>query len=149
MPVQDNQQDKPCELCVHPGGTRLWQDDRCRVIRVDGPEAQAFPGFCRIVWQAHVREFSDLDAADRAHLMHVVHAVEAVVRDVMQPHKINLASFGNVVPHLHWHVIPRWRDDSHYPAPIWAAAVRPVPERAQPEGEALVSALHHRLGASS
>jgi diadenosine tetraphosphate (Ap4A) HIT family hydrolase len=38
---------------------------------------------------------------------------------VLHPDKINLASFGNVVPHLHWHVIPRFEDDAHFPAPIW------------------------------
>jgi diadenosine tetraphosphate (Ap4A) HIT family hydrolase len=47
----------------------------------------------------------------------------------LQPDKINLASLGNMVPHLHWHVVPRWRDDSHFPAPIWAAAKRVVTAR--------------------
>jgi diadenosine tetraphosphate (Ap4A) HIT family hydrolase len=46
------------------------------------------------------------------------------VREVMQPDKVNLASLGNVVPHLHWHVIPRYTDDAHFPAPVWAPAVR-------------------------
>ena len=57
-------------------------------------------------------------------LMDVLWQVEHVVREVMQPEKINLASFGNVVPHLHWHVIPRYTDDAHFPAPVWAEAKR-------------------------
>lgn len=130
-----------CELCDTPGGEVLWQDGRCRVIRVGGPEAAAFPGFCRVVWQAHVREMSDLPAADRRHLLEVVTATEAAVRSVVAPDKINLASLGNVVPHLHWHVIPRWTDDSHFPAPIWAPAGRPAPARPQPTTAALQAAL--------
>jgi diadenosine tetraphosphate (Ap4A) HIT family hydrolase len=136
-----------CELCDSPGGEILWQEDRCRVIRVGGNEAAAFPGFCRIVWNAHVREMSDLAADERRHLLDVVAATETAVRKLMRPDKINLASLGNVVPHLHWHVIPRWADDSHFPAPIWAPPARPVPARAQPATAALIAALVAELEA--
>jgi diadenosine tetraphosphate (Ap4A) HIT family hydrolase len=57
-------------------------------------------------------------------LMDVLWQVELVVRDVMQPDKINLASFGNMVPHLHWHVIPRYTDDVHFPQPVWGQVQR-------------------------
>jgi diadenosine tetraphosphate (Ap4A) HIT family hydrolase len=134
-----------CELCQVPGGEVLWQDDACRVIRVGGAEGEAFPGFCRVVWTAHVRELSDLTSSERNRLWAVVTAVEQAVREVMQPDKINLASLGNVVPHLHWHVIPRWADDSHFPAPIWAPASRSVPARARPASAALAAALLARL----
>jgi diadenosine tetraphosphate (Ap4A) HIT family hydrolase len=65
----------------------------------------------------------------------------------VRPDKINLASLGNVVPHLHWHVIPRWRDDSHFPAPIWATAKRAVPARLQPTDAQLIAALSAALAA--
>ena len=64
---------------------------------------------------------SDLASADRRHLMALVFATESALRVLYRPHKINLASFGNLVPHLHWHVIPRYPDDPHFPASIWAA----------------------------
>lgn len=137
-----------CELCDTPGGESLWQDERCRVVRVGGDEGIAFPGFCRVVWRDHVREMTDLDPPDRQHLLDVVGAVEAVVRAAVRPDKINLASLGNVVPHLHWHVIPRWADDSHFPAPIWAAAVRATPARPSPASAALAAALVALLGES-
>jgi len=140
-----------CELCDCPSGELLWQDELCRVVRVDGEEGAAFPGFCRVIWRAHARELSDLTAAERRHLLDVVAATEAAVRAVMRPDKINLASLGNVVPHLHWHVIPRWVDDSHFPAPIWAAAVRQPPSsplRSQPVSAALRTALTTHLGES-
>lgn len=138
-----------CELCAASGGEILWQDERCRVVRVGGAEGEAFPGFCRAIWHAHVGEMSDLAPADRRHLLDVVGALEAAVRDVMRPDKINLASLGNVVPHLHWHVIPRWADDSHFPAPIWAAAARPVPARTSPASADLAKALALALKGSS
>lgn len=135
-----------CELCDSPGGELLWQDEVCRVVRVGGAEGVAFPGFCRVIWQRHVAEMSDLGAVEHGHLLAVVAAVERAVRQTVRPDKINLASLGNVVPHLHWHVIPRWRDDSHFPAPIWAPAVRPVPARAQPGNAALLAAFTAALG---
>lgn len=135
-----------CELCDSHGGEILWSDERCRVVRVGGTEGKAFPGFCRVVWRAHVREMSDLAPAERLRLLEVLAATEAAVRAAARPEKINLASLGNVVPHLHWHVIPRWADDSHFPAPIWAPAVRAAPGRDQPASAALTAALVERLG---
>jgi diadenosine tetraphosphate (Ap4A) HIT family hydrolase len=99
----------------------LWRDAQLRVVSVDDPD---YPGFLRVVWNAHVREMSDLDAAQRARLMHAVLLAEQALRAHLAPDKINLASLGNVVPHLHWHVVPRYHGDAHYPQPIWGTRQR-------------------------
>ena len=111
-----------CELCEQPGGKVLWRDDKCRVVLVADPD---YPGFCRVIWNAHVREMTDLAGAGRRHCMRVVFAVEHALRAVLAPHKINLASFGNRTPHLHWHVIPRFERDAHFPNPVWGERQRP------------------------
>lgn len=67
---------------------------------------------------------TDLPPAEQMELMATVFAVEGVVRRLFQPDKINLASFGNMVPHVHWHIIPRWQDDRHFPEPVWGAVHR-------------------------
>jgi len=105
-----------CELCSQTGGELLWRDDRCRVVLIKDPD---YAGFCRVIWNAHVREMTDLVNAERRHCMRVVFAVERALRTVLEPHKINLASLGNTTPHLHWHVIPRFAGDAHFPNPIW------------------------------
>lgn len=110
-----------CELCETAGGEVLHQAAQFRVVLVDDDH---YPGFCRVIWQDHVKEVTDLPELDRMLLMDVLWQVERVVREVMQPDKINLASFGNVVPHLHWHVIPRYTDDIHFPQPVWGQAQR-------------------------
>ena len=56
--------------------------------------------------------------------MAVVAEVERVIRAQLQPTKINLAALGNMVPHLHWHVIARYDWDSHFPASVWANPLR-------------------------
>jgi len=132
-----------CELCAVPGGALLWQSADCRVVRVDDPH---YPGFCRVIWHAHVREMTDLPAAARVQLMTVVFAVEEAVRHLFAPDKINLASFGNMVPHLHWHVIPRWRDDRHFPEPVWGQVRRPgLSERPGITDDELAQALARAL----
>ncbi|HEY6895686.1 MAG TPA: HIT family protein [Rhodocyclaceae bacterium] len=141
--------DSACELCARPGGELLWEDGRCRVIRVEGGEGAAFPGYCRIVWRDHVGELTDLSVADQRHLLHVLSATESAVRGVARPDKINLAAFGNMVPHLHWHVIPRWRDDSHFPGAIWAAPQRPAPGHPQPSSAELRRALAENISGIS
>ena len=113
-----------CELCDATGGEILHQAVQFRVVLIDDAN---YPGFCRVIWQDHIKEVTDLHELDRMVMMDVLWQVETVVRDVMQPLKINLASLGNVVPHLHWHVIPRYADDAHFPAPVWAAAERVTP----------------------
>ncbi len=107
-----------CLLCQTPGGTVLWQNQQLRVI--DAGDA-LYPGFTRVIWTAHVVEMTDLTTAEQAELLRVVLLVEQVQRAALKPDKVNLAAFGNVVPHLHWHVIPRWQDDPHFPQPVWAA----------------------------
>ena len=128
-----------CELCNRTAGELLWQDERCRIVHVNEP---GYPGFCRVIWRAHVKEMTDLSEDDRMHLMEVVFALESVLRELLEPEKINLASFGNLVPHVHWHVIPRFADDPHFPQPIWASPKR-APARVQHEASttALAGAL--------
>ena len=110
-----------CELCESDGGTLVLSNDQLRVVLVDDPD---FPGFARVIWNDHVREMTELDADSRRCLMQVVFAVESAQREALAPAKINLASLGNVTPHLHWHVIPRFIDDSHFPQPIWGTRQR-------------------------
>ena len=121
----------------------LWRDEFCRIVLVDDPD---YPGFCRVVLERHVKEMTDLAPAERARLMNAVFATEAALRDLVLPRKVNLASLGNAVPHLHWHVIPRHGDDRHFPKPIWAEPSRPhASHRIPPDRSRLAAALKDRL----
>lgn len=114
----------PCPLCDAGDETVLWRSRQARVLRVDDA---AYAGFCRVAWNTHVAEMTDLAPAEQRYLMEIVFGVEAALRRVLAPTKVNLASLGNQVPHLHWHVIGRFDWDSHFPAPVWAAAQRAAP----------------------
>ena len=124
------------------------RNERLRVVRTD---EGGFCAFYRVIWNAHVPEFSDLSATDRAHCMDAVALVEQALRAELSPLKINLASLGNAVPHLHWHVIARFDWDSHYPAPVWAAPRREPPAASDAALQAVVArrdAVHRRISRS-
>jgi diadenosine tetraphosphate (Ap4A) HIT family hydrolase len=110
-----------CALCKDElkleEGQLIWRGDDCRVILVNDSD---LPGFCRVVWNSHVAEMTDLTYGEREHLMALVFAVEEAVRHVMHPDKVNIAALGNMVPHIHWHVIPRYKDDAFFPGSAWS-----------------------------
>ncbi len=127
-----------CELCELAAASKVVANEKFSVILAN--EAN-YPGFARVIWNEHVREISDLADADRLLLNEAVFQLEQAVREVMQPLKVNVASLGNVVPHLHWHVIPRYADDAHFPAPVWAQAVRETPADVLEQRRALIPQL--------
>jgi diadenosine tetraphosphate (Ap4A) HIT family hydrolase len=136
-----------CPLCDADGGQVVARTDKFRLVRAD---EEGFPAFYRVVWNDHVAEFSDLSPADRTLCMEAVAQVERLLRERLAPAKINLAALGNMVPHLHWHVIARFDWDSRFPAPVWAAAQRrPDPARIadlEARRPGLEAALREALG---
>jgi diadenosine tetraphosphate (Ap4A) HIT family hydrolase len=113
---------RDCPLCNPATREHLiWSSRRCRVILAADPD---YPAFCRVIWRDHVAEMTQLRAAERSYFLSVVFAVEESLRRLLRPAKMNLASLGNQVPHLHWHVVPRFRDDAHFPDSIWSTRRR-------------------------
>ena len=112
-----------CALCQPSLHEVLWQDDFCRVVLLGDAD---YPAYCRVELIGHIKEMTDLAPADRERTMQVVFAVETALRKVIQPDKINLASLGNKTPHMHWHLIPRFTDDKHFPNSHWGTATNDV-----------------------
>ncbi len=107
-----------CPLCDQVGGRLLQNHEAFRIIAADDQE---LPGVARVVWNHHVQEISDLAEADQRLLMQAIFEGELHLRTLMRPHKVNVASLGNQVPHLHVHLIPRWRTDPWWPESCWSA----------------------------
>lgn len=92
---------------------------------------------------------TDLPPVDQRHLMHIVFAVEQALRELLKPDKINLASLGNMTPHLHWHVIPRFHDDRHFPNPVWGQVAAREHRVVQVTGKEIAMSLQRTLDAAS
>ena len=87
------------------------------------------PGYCIVVWRhGHVAEPADLDPRQACGYWQEVLAVGRAVRAQFDPVKLNYLTLGNTVPHLHTHVVPRYRDDPAPGGPIeWAQIFSPAP----------------------
>jgi diadenosine tetraphosphate (Ap4A) HIT family hydrolase len=87
---------------------------------------QFFPGYCFVFTRSHVTELFHLDQATRVAVIEEVNRVATSLNDVFLPTKINYELLGNMVPHMHWHVIPRFTTDPLWPRPIWSEPHEPV-----------------------
>lgn len=72
---------------------------------------------------------------------------ERAVARVFKPDHMNLASMGNVIPHLHWHIVPRYESDPRWGAPIWPTSLADMPDTRLGEHEraALIDRLRDAL----
>ena len=110
-----------CDLCSPPIYPVIWKNSTFRVVEIDNP---SYSAYYRVEHIHHIKEMTDLDEVDRATLMKTVFIVESAIKIFYKPDKINLASLGNLTPHVHWHVIPRFYDDNHYPGSVWSKQKR-------------------------
>jgi diadenosine tetraphosphate (Ap4A) HIT family hydrolase len=131
-----------CPLCDAPGGRVVATTEAWRLVHAEEP---GFPAFYRLVRQDHVREFSQLAPAQRQACMELLAGIEEAMLRHLQPAKMNVASLGNAVPHLHWHVIARFDWDSHFPGAVWAAAQRQPDAARLAEVAARLPALEEEL----
>lgn len=87
---------------------------------------QFFPGYCFVFTKAHVTELFHLEQSHRATIMEEVSTVAQALYSVFQPTKINYELLGNMVPHMHWHVVPRFATEPLWPRPIWCEPHEPI-----------------------
>ncbi len=105
---------------------------------------QTYRGQCLVILDLrHATRPDQLTAAEWAAYCADLHRAEVAVERTVQPDHINIAALGNVIPHLHWHIIPRYRSDPRWGHPIW-------PEEAQhrlsaADEQALIGALRAAL----
>ncbi|ABQ28061.1 HIT family protein [Geotalea uraniireducens] len=81
---------------------------------------QFFPGYTFVFAKNHVTELFHLEREVRSAVMEEVSAVAAALYKLFQPAKINYELLGNMVPHMHWHLVPRFATDPIWPRPIWS-----------------------------
>ncbi|MDQ3815594.1 MAG: HIT family protein, partial [Armatimonadota bacterium] len=82
-------------------------------------DSQFFRGYCLLLCKTPATELDELPAATRLKYLEEMALLAQAVRTVVQPHKLNYECLGNLVPHLHWHVFPRYADEAHPEKPVW------------------------------
>jgi len=86
-------------------------------------EASEIP-WLKIFTQAPYKEFSDCDEETRQEIYRLLHIIEKDMLAYFKPEKINIASFANYLPHVHWHIMARFKTDSYFPEPMWGEKQR-------------------------
>ena len=74
--------------------------------------------------QKPYKEMSDAPKILRYKIYETINTIETLMLEYFQPEKINIASFGNYLPHLHWHIMARYKNDSYFPEPMWGEKQR-------------------------
>ena len=115
-----------CPMCTK------WQDEpQLRIVELEQCYVtlnadQFFPGYCLVFTKNHVTELFHLDETTRAAIMEEVNRVAAALYAAFIPAKINYELLGNMVAHMHWHIVPRFTTDPLWPRPIWSEPHEPV-----------------------
>ena len=113
-----------CPLCNPVGERVIWRGSLVRVIDASDED---LPGFVRVIVKRHAAEMTDLTSEESDMVRKAVRLCEVCMLETIHPDKINLASLGNMVPHVHWHVIARFKDDAFFPDSIWSPRRRNCP----------------------
>jgi diadenosine tetraphosphate (Ap4A) HIT family hydrolase len=109
-----------CPMCSR------WEDDaELRIVEFEYSylilnRDQYFPGYCLLFAKQHLTELFDLDLKTRQGMMEEVTRTAAALAGLFKPDKINYELLGNMVPHIHWHLVPRFSSEPLWPRPIWS-----------------------------
>lgn len=130
--------DPNCPLCktvaelsgTGPGAAEaVWQFPHS--VAFVGPW-QFYTGYCMLVSREHATELSQL-GSNRAAFLNEMATLAEAMEACFRPHKLNCELLGNLVPHLHWHIFPRYADDPERLQPVWIALERAKTDPAEKE----------------
>ncbi len=87
------------------------------LVRVE-VEASEIP-WIKIFTQRKIKEFSECTVEEKTEIFRIIDITEKSMLKYFNADKINIASFGNMLPHVHWHIMARFEGDSCFPEPMW------------------------------
>jgi len=78
----------------------------------------------KIFTKRKVKEFSECAPEEKSEIFRIIDIVEKSMLSYFEADKINIASFGNLLPHVHWHIMARFEGDSYFPESMWGTQQR-------------------------
>jgi len=91
-------------------------------IRIEMEESEI--PWLKIFAQDSCKEMTDCSNETKQQIWQLLDLIELEMLDYYQPEKINIASFANYVPQVHWHIMARFKTDSFFPEPMWGGKQR-------------------------
>ena len=97
----------------------IYENDNIR-IEVEQSEIP----WLKIFTQHPYKEMSEVPGLIKFEIYDLLDTIEKEMLSYYKPKKINIASFGNYMPHVHWHIMARFEEDSFFPEPMWGTKQR-------------------------
>ncbi len=113
---------KHCHLCAprEPNDEHRLEIARLSISTLYLFRDQRFRGYSLLTFDArHATALEDLSSHEYAAFMHDLRQAATAIRSALNPDHMNYECLGNSSPHLHWHIVPRYRDDPRWGQPIW------------------------------
>ena len=93
-----------------------------KTIKIEIEESEI--PWLKIFTQTAYKEMSEVPADIKFEIFELLDIIEKEMLAYYKPKKINIASFGNYMPHVHWHIMARFEEDSYFPEPMWGTKQR-------------------------
>ena len=109
---------------------------------------QTYRGHCQLIFDPrHAARPDQLTSEEWSAFCSDLYKAQVAIVRTVHPDHINIELLGNVVPHLHWHIVPRYRNDARWGQPIWLTSPAEMLEtRLTPDGrDTLIRGLQMRL----
>ena len=111
---------KGCEFCK----LLLEKENPFRIVDLNLSAVflnkdQLFLGSVLIISKKHAEELDELSQDERGTFIEDMVKVGTAIKKGFNPAKLNYALLGNIVPHLHWYIIPRYKNDPNWNNPPW------------------------------
>ena len=98
---------------------RIWEDENFYIEKHDSK----LP-WLKLFTKVEYKEISEIPFDTKMEMYGLLEDIERALIEFYNPDKINLASFGNMLPRVHWHIIARFKDDPYFPKTTWEEPVR-------------------------
>ena len=92
---------------------------------------QTYPGWCTVISKQHYDHLHEMPDALAAGLLAEVRRVAAAQWKVLTPDRLNYACLGNMVAHVHWHLISCYEGDPNWGDAPWPIAAETHLDRAE------------------
>ncbi|MEO0996715.1 MAG: HIT family protein [Pseudomonadota bacterium] len=110
----------PFDLPGRSVDSHMLEVRKLRVSTLYLSRIQTYRGHCVLLFDPrHATRIDELSAAEWAAQAQDIFDTDAALLRAFEPDHINIASIGQLMPHLHWHIVPRYRDDPRWGGPIW------------------------------
>ena len=150
VPWEDRVAGQACPFdAPRPASTDYWDFvGKLSVSSLYLTKNQTYRGYCQLIFDLrHVSRLDQLAHQEWTALAADLFIAQQAVVRVVRPDHVNVESLGNIIPHLHWHIIPRFLDDPTWGAPIWQPPLESMPNRRldAADRDALIQALRQSL----